>query len=401
MSGVTGKRNNLRYLSILLMLTGGFFVIMLTHFTPSVTTGGVLEEVTEEVAPDTLHIIRVVAAGDAMAHLPQTRAARDSETGEYCFREVFRYITPGLQEYDLALINLETTLGGKPYRGYPMFSAPDAYARDLHKAGFNLFFLANNHAVDRFNRGVLRTLDALDSLGISSTGTFRDTVHRDTTYPMIVEMNGIRIAILNATYGTNGLFTRPPVLVNMIDTTQIIADMEKAREAQPDFILAVMHWGGEYRRQPDRYQQRVAHFLARQGVDVVVGHHPHVVQPIEWIIPDTINTNNATLVIWSLGNFFSNQRKRYRDGGILASFELIKNSHTGTTRIAHTAYEPFWVYRNEAPLFYRILPAHLADTLLHHYSASPAARRASERFFSDTRQHLAPYNIPEKRETLP
>jgi hypothetical protein len=384
---LTKKKTNNRMLSLLLMVASALLIIWMTEPLHSEEPAPLT---LEEPAPraDTVLLVRVLVTGDAMAHLPQTQAAYLQEEGIYSYNEVLQYITHILSDYDLRIVNLETTLGGIPYRGYPMFSAPDEYARDLHQAGFNLFCLANNHAVDRFNKGLIRTLNVLDSLEIRHTGTFRDTVHRDTTYPLILDINGIRIALLNATYGTNGLYAQPPAMVNMIDTVALLRDLDRAREAKPDLIMAVMHWGGEYLLRPDAYQRRTAGFLARQKVDVVIGHHPHVIQPIEWITTQTDSAEHHTLVFWSLGNFFSNQRQRYRDGGVLAGFDLIKNTVSGTTRIGNLQYEPVWVWRGDDPLIYRIIPGHLADTLMNTYNLSPAHRSAGLRFFEDTRKQL-------------
>ncbi|MFO7721710.1 MAG: CapA family protein [Bacteroidales bacterium] len=337
---------------------------------------------------DTLIRISVVTAGDAMAHLPQTQAAFDAATGEYHYQEVFKWFSPWIKTHDLRIVNLETTLAGAPFKGYPQFSAPDAYARDLRDAGFNLFCVANNHSVDRYNSGVLRTISVLDSFGIAHTGTFRDSLHRDTAYPMIVNVKGIRIALLNATYGTNGLNTKPPVIVNMIDRKMMEKDLAKARSKNPDLIMAVMHWGAEYKRFPNEYQKSIAAFLAGQGVDVIVGHHPHVLQPVEWIPQSSDSAAGKTLVIWSLGNFYSNQRDRYRDGGMFVNFEITKNKKTGAIAIDSPGYYPFWVWRSPSPFQYSILPSMYRDSLIAVYSLQPSDINLYDQFSRDTREHI-------------
>ncbi len=377
--------------SFIIMVLAGLAIIILADRYGIKEAPTEIEYIEPAPEPDTILRMSLLAAGDAMAHLPQTHAALDKLTGRYVYDSVFRYIAGHIQQFDLAIINLETTLGGKPYRGYPMFSAPDAYATGLRDAGFNLFTLANNHAVDRFNRGVIRTLHALDSLGITHTGTYHDTLHRDTTYPLLLDINGIRIVILNATYGTNGLFTTPPVMVNMINEQQMEQDLKRAREMQPDLLIAVMHWGPEYSRTPHPVQRHTAEFLVTRGVDVIVGHHSHVLQPVEWLKVSNDTLEREALVIWSLGNFYSNQRRRYRDGGMFVTFDVAKNINTGNVTIEHTAFQPFWVWKRDNPIAYRIFPEQQADSLMNHYQLTPLQRKEGELFFSDTRTHMAAF----------
>jgi poly-gamma-glutamate capsule biosynthesis protein CapA/YwtB (metallophosphatase superfamily) len=342
---------------------------------------------------DTLIRISILATGDAMAHLPQTTAAYDSVTNTYQYHSVFEWIKPRVQVADLAIVNFETTLGGEPYKGYPQFSAPDNYAKHLYETGFDLFCLANNHAVDRYNRGVIRTIHALDSLGITHTGTFLNAQQRDTAYPLLLRVKGLRIAVLNATYGTNGISPKPPVLVNLIDTAELSSDLAKARLLEPDLIIAVMHWGAEYRRHPNDYQKFVAGFLANKGVDVIVGHHPHVLQPVEWIKGNHNGAEKDVLVIWSLGNFFSNQRDRYRDGGMFVNFEIVKHKKSGDVSIENIVYDPFWVWRNENPMKFKLLPTDMADSLINLYGLEGSVRSAYENFNADTKSHLT---IPQR-----
>lgn len=337
---------------------------------------------------DSLVVVTVLTAGDAMAHLPQTNAAYDTAKGQYCYVDVFKYIKPVVSSFDLSIINLETTLAGKPYRGYPQFSAPDNYAADLYNTGFNFFCCANNHSVDRFNRGILRTLKVLDSLEIRHTGIFKNPEHREKEYPALIDIKGVRIAILNATYGTNGLFPRDPVSVNMIEKDEIAMDIAKANQKNPDVIIAVMHWGGEYLRYPDNYQKSIAKFLTDNGVDIIVGHHPHVLQPVEWIKGQVNDSKKEIPVIWSLGNFFSNQRQRYRDGGMFVNFDIILNISSGETYIDNLSWYPFWVRKQYDPVSYTIIPSELRDSLINHYSFDEKSLRVFDRFTSDSRLHI-------------
>jgi poly-gamma-glutamate capsule biosynthesis protein CapA/YwtB (metallophosphatase superfamily) len=382
---------------LLMVLLGGLLILV-----QSISMAPAGKAAAEQIIlpEDSLITIRVMAAGDAMAHLPQTEAALNPATKEYQYHDVFQWFAPWVRQHDLQLVNLETTLAGPPYKGYPQFSAPDAYARDLRDAGFNLFCVANNHSVDRYNAGILRTITVLDSLGITHTGTFRDSLHRDSVYPLFVNIKGIRIAVLNATYGTNGLNPKPPVKVNMIDRKELEQDVLKAKNLKPDLILAVLHWGDEYKRFPNEYQKSMAKFLADAGVDIIVGHHPHVLQPVEWIMKGSDSTAGKTLVIWSLGNFYSNQRDRYRDGGMFVHFNITKNKNTGAITIDDPGYYPFWVWRSQSPFRYTIMPALLRDSLVAVYSLQPGDISLFDRFLSDTREHIGRNNVVKEVQKL-
>ena len=221
---------------------------------------------------------------------------------------------------DIAVVNFEVPLGGEPYSGYPAFSAPEDFALALQKAGFDFFLLANNHCLDRRTRGLVRTIQTLDSLGIRHTGTFLDRDHRHRTYPMLLRKKDFRIIMLNYTYDTNGLKVDTPRIVNYIDREIMEADIAEAKLFNPDFIIANMHWGLEYDRMPSRKQRELADWLMRQGVDLVIGSHPHVVQPME--LRRGKEGTPDRLVVYSLGNFISNMSREHTDGGVMVKVVL-------------------------------------------------------------------------------
>jgi len=164
--------------------------------------------------------------GDIMGHDEQIASARNVGNGSYEYDDVFRHVRDEISEADIAVANLEVTLGGPPYKGYPAFSSPASLAAACRNAGMDVLVTANNHSVDRGRKGILSTIQRLDSLGIMHTGTFADTVARDTLSPFIIEKNGISVAILNYTYGTNGLKVPAPTIVNMLDTAVISSELE-------------------------------------------------------------------------------------------------------------------------------------------------------------------------------
>ncbi len=162
--------------------------------------------------------VTIVFAGDIMGHDTQIEGALDSISGTYNYKPTFQYISNYITDADIAVANLEVTLAGPPYSGYPQFSSPDELAEEIKEAGFDILVTANNHALDRGEAGLKRTLDMLDSLGFYRAGTYRDSIEQASIHPLIIEKNSIRIALLNYTYGTNGLKIKPPLRINRIDT---------------------------------------------------------------------------------------------------------------------------------------------------------------------------------------
>jgi len=223
----------------------------------------------------------------------------------------------------------------------------------------------------------------LDSLGITHTGSFKDSIQRETNHPLIIEKNGFKLALLNYTYGTNNAEIKSSVIVNYIDTLQMADDLNKARELKADYIITFLHWGEEYQIKENQTQRQIAEFLALNGCNLIVGAHPHVVQPIKKIAG---NTADSVLVAYSLGNFVSNQRWRYSDGGIMFEVNLTKTDGV----VSHNShrYEPFWVYRYpvRGTQVYRIIP--IIDFLKNtdNYPVINAAdKKLLMQFYEDTK----------------
>ena len=267
--------------------------------------------------------ISLYFAGDMMQHKAQLDAALQTD-GTYNYSGCFTQVISEIEAADIAVCNFETTLGGAPYTGYPQFCSPDAYAQAVRDAGFDIFLTANNHCMDTRTRGLVRTLDVLDSLGIKHLGTYRNQAERDSSYPFMIERNGMRIALLNYTYDTNGIPVAPPCIVNYIDTTIIKADIRRARQLKADCIIACMHWGTEYMLQPDAQQKKLEDWLYAHGVDHIIGSHPHVVQPVR-TLPDYRNRPIRHLTVWSLGNYISNMSAPNTFNGLAVTLYLKKN----------------------------------------------------------------------------
>ena len=293
--------------------------------------------------------VKLLFTGDVMQHLPQVEAARRENGFDYS--ECFAAVLPRFQAADLTVVNLETTLTHSDrYTGYPMFRSPAALAEALAQAGVDIATMANNHCCDGGAEGIRTTIEVLDRCGICHTGVFADSLDRKLNHPLRIERHGVRFAFLNYTYGTNGLRVPRGTIVNPIDTLAMAADLAAARSDSVDCVAVSMHWGNEYQRRPDAEQRRLAGFLRRHGADLVIGHHPHVVQPCE--------ADSAHVVLYSLGNFVSNQRRRYCDGGLMAEIDATRHPDGHMTYALRIV--PVWV----ALPGYRILPPEAADTLL-------------------------------------
>jgi poly-gamma-glutamate capsule biosynthesis protein CapA/YwtB (metallophosphatase superfamily) len=330
--------------------------------------------------------LTLLFAGDIMGHDAQISAAYYNETGTYDYSFCFSELKPIIQKADIAIGNLEVTLAGEPYKGYPRFSSPDELATALKDAGFDILINANNHALDRGMEGLERTIDIARQKGLIMTGTFKSDEEREISYPLVVEKNNILLGILNYTYGTNGLIASPPDIVNYIDTSLIRDDIQKIKKVNPDFIIACVHWGNEYEPKGNNTQRSLARFLANEGVDAIIGSHPHVVQPFEilYLGPDS---TDSVPVVYSLGNFISNQRERYRNGGIIFMLELTKTEITKPTGFS---YIPVWVQKpvvNEITRF-RLIPANIDERERGRLEITKEDLVKLDEFFDDTRQKL-------------
>ncbi len=289
--------------------------------------------------PERDSVLTLLFAGDIMGHDGQIASAYDDSTGTWSYESVFSFVAPLISDADIAIGNLEVTLGGAPYKGYPRFSSPDALAVACRNAGFDILVTANNHAADRGPKGIFRTIRVLDSLGIRHTGTWNSSEERDTLSPLMMNRDSITLALLSYTYGTNGIVVPPPATVAYIDTVRAATDIAAADGKDADATVIFVHWGIEYDTLPSPLQKQTAAAFLRSGADMVIGSHPHVLQPM---IADTSSCQIRNPVVWSLGNFVSNQRTRRRDGGAMVRIEM--TLHGDSAVITGAGYLLTWVY---------------------------------------------------------
>lgn len=263
----------------------------------------------------------VVFVGDAMQHGPQLKAALQSD-GSYDYTDCFTMLEEDIKSADFAVANLECPLGGKPYKGYPVFSCPDDFALQLQKSGFDLLLTANNHCMDSGKSGAERTVKALDDMGINHIGVYLNATERGKRLPYIADVNGIKMAFLTYTYGTNGMPVKAPLVVDLIDEKQIEADVRKARAEGAEMVCVCMHWGNEYEKMPSKRQRELREVMKNAGVDLIIGSHPHVVQPMEVDFSENRGVGLAT--VYSLGNFISNQNDLDSRGGAMARVTITR-----------------------------------------------------------------------------
>ncbi len=344
-------------------------------------------------AGDSLFKANLCFVGDLMCHSTQFNYAR-VDADSFDFTGVFREVYPFLSNSDLTVGNLETVIAGKSegYSGYPYFNAPDDFIFALKNAGFDLLITANNHALDQGWNGINRTIEVINQNKIHRTGTFISESDRDSI--RIFMINSIKIAILAYTENTNGV----PIpegknfAINLIDEELIKRDIDKAREKNADIVLVHLHYGQEYLREPDDYQKNIVKRIIDFGADIIIGGHPHVIQPF-----DFFKTNNTKLdsgfVAYSLGNFISNQRWRYSDAGVIISIEISKNILADSIYINEVNYLPTWVFRGQTDFGreYIILPSYNSDDSTYYYLNNQDKKLMREAH-SDTKEIIHKYS---------
>ncbi len=330
------------------------------------------EEFIEDPEPD-LRKVNLVVAGDITAHVPQIEQAHLGG-GEYDFTPSFEIIKPYLQEGDITVGDLETAQAGPEirsvawgvtgYTGFPEFNAPQEFSEALKEAGFNAMTMANNHTLDRGYEGLRISLSHVRDLGMETFGAYKSQEEQDTTN--IIEHDGVKIAFIGYTYGLNGI----PIpeghdyCVNYVpdfeDITPVLEDIQAAKEHGADLVAVFPHWGSMYVSEPQPQRLRdVAAQMAEAGADLIMGGHPHYIQPLEWFFnEDEEGEKRATLAIYSLGNFLSNQHYPHNPSpfveyGALLDIGLTKNQDTGEAWISTVDYEITWVHRDWR---HRILP---------------------------------------------
>ena len=349
---------------------------------PSKNTVGTSTNITSSKNKDAIEI-KLSAVGDILVHESQLLSQYNPDTKQYDFTNNFKFVKPYIESSDIAIANLETTLAGEKnkYTGYPTFNTPDEIVDALKGTGFDILSAANNHILDRGSEGVLRTPEVVKSKGLDLIG-IRKTAE---DIPFVIKnVKEIKVGFTNYAFETqrnNGSKTlnsliMPKEVEPLIDTFNydyLNEDLLKMKErinqmkaSGAEVIVFSMHWGTEYQRQPNDYQKKIAKALADYGVDIILGTHPHVLEPIDYI--ESNISNKKTLVVYSMGNFISNQcferlNNRFPEDGTIVNITLKKDLKKNIITIEDVNYIPTWVHRepNGTNFIYEILP--LTDAL--------------------------------------
>ena len=337
---------------------------------------------TENTDPGAIKVVAsatISSQGDLLMHKPVIETCVDS-SGKYDFSSIFRYVKDYVAGYDYAVANFETTLGGPehPYQGNPTFNTPDAFADDLVDTGYDMLLTANNHCADTMASGILRTLEQLRNRNLATVGTQKDANEQDY---IVVEVNGIRLGISCYTYATDEKDGRPSLnhnsylskagivnyyMENKLDRFygEVEAQINGMKQQGVDAILFYIHWGVEYETKENEMQNKMAQKLCDLGVDVIIGGHPHVMQPME-LLQSTRDPAHRTVCIYSLGNVVSNQREGidpsfeggFTEDGAIFTLTFEKYSD-GTVAIAGVDVLPTWVnmHTTDGVKEYNVLP---------------------------------------------
>ena len=280
--------------------------------------------------------------GDIMQHDNQRHAAL-KEDGSFDYSDYFRYIADDLKASDVAVANLETPVGAEPFKGYPAFSAPAQLALEAAASGIDLLLLANNHICDRGARGIDSTISICERNGIYYTGASRGYT-RESLQPFVFDCKGIRIGIVNMTYGTNGIPTPKGYQVARMDSNAVKSAIMQAELALCDIIIAAPHWGNEYQTFPSYEQKKWEKFLFRNGVDIIAGGHPHVPQPTYEKPMDKAPFKQVTA--YSMGNYISNMTAEFTRVGLMLQIQIIKHRYRlEQVEIGEVKVIPLWCTR--------------------------------------------------------
>lgn len=303
--------------------------------------------------------INIAATGDIMFHPSQLDGAYNPSSGTYDFTNSFKAVKDIFQEADIAIANFEGTTAGNEvysYQGYPLFNAPDETLDAIKNAGFDILSTVNNHCLDTRKAGVIRTIEEIKARGMDSIGTYKE---KPENRVLIKEVEGIKLAFIAYTEMVNGLESvlSPEDLdsmVNIIDEAKLKEDIVYAKEQNAEVVIAYLHWGNEYARKQAERQEVLADMLFNEGVDIILGSHPHVIQQAKQLDYN----GKSKFVAYSMGNFISNQRietlgpygmseeeTKYTEDGIIINIEIKKNGKTGEISINNIKYIPLWVYK--------------------------------------------------------
>ncbi len=391
--------------------TGGSSVALPTPDLTEPTT----EATTEPTLPDPEHVVStatITSTGDVLMHMPVVDSGLQTD-GSYNFDSIFRYVSPYTSAADLAVANLETTLcgtdNGYPYHGYPNFNCPDEIVIGLRTAGFDMLLTANNHSYDTGLVGYKRTIDTVRDAGLVTLGTMKSA---DEPKYSIQEINGIKIGMLCYTYaysvnaeGSPSLNGMPHIAetgicnyfhADSLDAfyTEVDGYLQEMEAAGAEATIMYIHWGVEYQTYANDQQKAISQKLCDLGIDVIIGGHPHVIQPIS-LLESTVDPEHKTVCLYSMGNAVSNQRlgnisyinTAHTEDGVLFNVTFCKYSD-GTVYLESVDLIPCWVNRHSTygKMEYNILPLdpETRDQWKELYELTDATFASAEKSYNRT-----------------
>lgn len=331
--------------------------------------------------------VEIIVAGDIFPSPSLINSGIEKNGRNYL--PYYEFITNYINKADLAIAWFGGPVAGKgeEFSGYPVYNNPPEFIKAAIEAGFDIFF-HTNHLLDRGLKGLIRTIEFFKTNGSVYLGTYLTEEESKKIY--FFEKNGIKIAILSYLYGANAKVKTEKWMINYIDPVKISNDIVKAKGEKADFIIVGLHWGNEYERKPSAEQKKLAKYIIASGADMILGSHPHVIQPAEMI--------DGKFVIYSFGNFLSSQRKRYTDAGLMARFIIEKKD--GKTYLKKASYIPTWVkwqLIKDQKYLIRVLPIPEFDRKYKNKETKLLSKQEYEKMmlaFKDTVNHLNNTNIP-------
>ena len=333
----------------------GFYVSGFDDATPVETKP--TDKETEPEEP-TVSKVSFAAVGDNIiyqAGFTDARNRANDQYPEYNFTPIYENILPEIQAADLAYINQETLMSGAEYgySDYPQFNCPQHLGHQLEEMGFDIVNIANNHMLDMTTKGLLDTIEFWRTKNVTLLGGYENEEVYNT--PIVVEKNGISMVFLSYTYSANGFqpSANYDVVVPFIDEDQIKEDIRRVKDAGDTLIVSV-HWGNENQFEPTAEQRELAQMMCDEGVDVIIGTHPHVIQPVEWL---TSSDGNKTLCIYSLGDLVAVMMKASNMLGGLCTFDIVKTGDEVT--IENVVFNP--VVHHFGPSYYNGKLYYLSD----------------------------------------
>ncbi|MCX7595981.1 MAG: CapA family protein [Fischerella sp.] len=340
---------------------------------------------------------RLIAVGDLLMHMSVIRSGYNPKKKVYNFKNIFKQVKPIISTGDWAIANLETTVAGSKlgYSGYPLFNAPAQIVDAAKWAGFNVLTTANNHALDKGEKGLINTIKNIRTRGIVPVGTA--TSPQEASKILIIKKKNISMAIMAYTYGTNGI----PIprgknyLVSLIDEDKILKDIARARKQGADVVTICLHFGTEYQRLPNAQQKRLVRRLIRGGADIILGSHPHVVQPYQiFKVRGKDKKIRTRVAIYSMGNFIGNQVGKYRNLGVIFSVKLRRRFPEGNVEITRVEAIPTWIYKYKRnnQLKFRVLPIEAVVSNPNDTFLPEPMYRVLNNYFLDINSHLKSLN---------